>query len=84
MSNVIIEGLVVTVTVKFITRLNFATLLRLHFVLMAVTMFISMWMLNLTVVALMSPICIAILEQLEIVSCRHFQFRFFIEILQFT
>lgn len=35
---------------------------------MAVTMFLSMWMQNLTVVAMMCPICLTILEQLEIVS----------------
>ncbi|XP_037030347.1 protein I'm not dead yet-like [Bradysia coprophila] len=39
---------------------------RLHFVMMAATMFISMWMLNFYVVAIISEVCMAILEQFEV------------------
>lgn len=38
---------------------------RLHFGLMAVTMFISMWISNTAAIAMMCPICQAVLEELE-------------------
>lgn len=41
---------------------------------MAVTMFISMWIQNFLVIAMMSPLCLAILEQFEVVGCFKVQF----------
>lgn len=44
---------------------------------MATTMFISMWMNNTAATAMMSPITLAVLQELEGVSCIHFSyFRF--------
>lgn len=42
---------------------------RLNFGLIAVTMFVSMWISNTAAVAMMCPIMQAVLEELESVSC---------------
>ncbi len=43
---------------------------------MAITMFISMWIQNFIVVAMMSSVCVNILEQLEAVSLLNLWFFF--------
>lgn len=45
---------------------------RLHFGLVAMTTFISMWISNTAATAMMCPIIVAVLEEMEAVSCKIF------------